>query len=351
MDEISFLRRVRTEIPDRSPEAVTAGRAALFEAINDADRRPTASQRPRGSQGGRWVTVSAVAGVAAVVGVVAVSVVGVGGGEGADPAAASVLEDAASATLRFDDPVVGEGQYLLVESDGVSVGAGHLSQEVTAYFLGGVHSELYVPADMQGDWIWVQCAAVPVETFGDESEELADIMTGDDVDMFRRAPGGELYEDANLIGNVDYATLPRDPDALLERIYELTTALEGGPAGQSRDGAAMTFIADTLRVGTVPADLRAALYRAAARIPGVTITADQATLNGTTGIAIGRLEAEANLQQDIILDPDTGQFIGEREIAIDGDDILPPGTTTASTAVTTRVVDAAPDDSSTCNSE
>ncbi|MDZ8202692.1 CU044_5270 family protein [Microbacterium sp. SSW1-59] len=347
MDEISFLRRVRSDVPERSREGVTAGRAALFEAINDTDRETT-RQRPGGTRRGRWVAATAVAGVTAVVGVVAVSVVGIDGRGGADPAAASVLEDAASATLRFDDPVVEEGQYLLVKSDGVFAGAGYLSQDTAAYFFGGVHSELYVPADVEEDWIWIQCAAVPVETFGDESEQLVDITTSDDVDMFRRAPGGALYEDANLIGNVDYAALPRDPDALLDRIYELTTALEGGPAGKSRDGAALTFIADTLRVGTVPADLRAALYRAAAKIPGVTITADQARLNGTTGIAVGRLETEGNLQQDIILDPDTGQFIGEREIAIDGDDILPPGTITTSTAVTTHVVDTAPTDSASC---
>jgi RNA polymerase sigma-70 factor (ECF subfamily) len=58
----------------------------------------------------------------------------------------------------------------------------------------------------------------------------------------------------------------------------------------------LTFIGDLLRTGLVPADLRASLYKAAALIPGVTITDTQATLDGRTGIATGRVEEETNMR-------------------------------------------------------
>lgn len=83
-------------------------------------------------------------------------------------------------------------------------------------------------------------------------------------------------------------------------------------------------------------------------IPGVTITDQQATLNGTTGVAIGRLEPANNVQYDIIIDPKTGQYIGEREVTLIAYASFPAGTTTSWTAVTTSVVDAAPTDVATC---
>jgi hypothetical protein len=59
------------------------------------------------------------------------------------------------------------------------------------------------------------------------------------------------------------------------------------------------------------------------------------------GVAIGRLETASDTRQELVFDQENGLLIGEREVAVDWDD-LPAGTVVASTAVTTRVVDAAP---------
>ena len=91
---------------------------------------------------------------------------------------------------------------------------------------------------------------------------------------------------------------PRDPRLLLEDIYQKTDG-----KGQSVDGEALVFIADLLRTGVVPGELRAALYKAAALIPGVTVTDEQATLDGRKGIAIGRVEDFSHFRHDIIIDP------------------------------------------------
>ena len=109
------------------------------------------------------------------------------------------------------------------------------------------------------------------------------------------------------------------------------------------------FIADTLRTGVVPADLRAALYKAAAGIPGVRISDRAATLDGQTGIAFGRAESNG-IRQEIIIDPVTAQVIGEREVLL-RDNVLPGapvGESIGRTTVTTTVVDSAPSGGSLC---
>ena len=117
-----------------------------------------------------------------------------------------------------------------------------------------------------------------------------------------RARNGAFYGSSGWWIATDLSKLPRDPYRLLNSIYKQTVG-----QGQSVDGEALVFIADLLRTGVVPADLRAALYKAAAMIPGVTVTEGQANLDGRTGVAIGRLEeGPAKTRQELIIDPGTG---------------------------------------------
>lgn len=364
MDEISLLRRSRNDIPERTPQDIAHGRAALFRAIEDespfslfagVDSLSVVEPRVRRHrQAMVWTGFSALTATGLTVAIVAANVFGIGGvNGGADPAAASVLESAASATLEFSDPAVGPGQYKFVRTDAVFAGSGNVEADgPVVAFLEKSHEELYVPSRRTDDWVWISCTRTPFQTFGPESEALAELFgLRGDTSIFRRLAGGAGASGEPLTGynngtrkpSDDYDALPRDPQQLLDRIFTFN-----GRAGQSRDGEALVWIADTLRWGTVPAEVRAALYGAAALIPGVTITDAQATLNGAKGIAIGRVETASNIRQDLIIDPTTGQFIGERQVALDSDNGLPAGTTIASTAVTTTIVDAAPSDTSTC---
>lgn len=75
---------------------------------------------------------------------------------------------------------------------------------------------------------------------------------------------------------------------------------------------------------------------------GVRIVDDAATLDGRTGIAIGRHEANWMTRQDIIIDPDTGLLIGERRVLTFPQGGMPAGTTISWTAVTTTVAQSVP---------
>ncbi|MFY9713502.1 MAG: hypothetical protein WAK00_08505 [Microbacterium sp.] len=387
MDELTLLRSTRDQTREPGTEVLERGRAALLSQIDretpvalftrlgdDTAFAPLKARRRRRRRTVAWAGFSALGAASATVALVATNVLGFAGWNGgADPAAASVLRSAAAAALEFSDPVVGPGQYMFIRTDGVfaltgpleadaeRIGAEGGDLDLLEYYsmLTTYHDELYVPADRSDDWVWIQCGRAPFQTFGPKSEAFAEeqekgFFEGDSHGI-RWFPGGATpggspgdfggYR-AGMDGqgsSADYDALPRDPRQLLDKIYELNE-----DAGQSRDGEALEWITTALRRGTAPADFRAALYKAAAEIPGVEITEDQATLNGTTGIAIGRVETASNTRYDIIIDPETGQFIGERQITLDGYAGMPAGTTTGWTTVTTSVVSSAPADVATC---
>lgn len=369
MDELTLLRNTRDDSREPSAEVLARGRAALAGRIGSETpfRTIPMSRRRRPVT---WAGFSVLGAASVTVVLVATDVLGFADwNAGADPAAASVLHSAAVAAMEVSDPIVAPGQYLQVRTDGAFSIVGNLEEDAERIRSNGgeiqpsddvsmiesYHDELYVPADRNDDWVWIQCVRTPIQTFGPRSEAFAQqessVNAEFDADVIRYFPGGVTPGGSNFTGfdtgtdrSVDYDNLPRDPAELLAEIYEMN-----GVSGQSRDGQALEWITNALERGTAPADFRAALYKAAAQIPGVEITEEQATLNGTIGVAIGRLEPSANVRYDIIIDPETGQFIGEREVTEDGYASFPAGTITGWTAVTTAVTASAPTDTSACD--
>ncbi|SHN47664.1 CU044_5270 family protein [Cryptosporangium aurantiacum] len=85
-------------------------------------------------------------------------------------------------------------------------------------------------------------------------------------------------------------TLPTDPDVLLARIRAAVAQTEGSKpdAVVDMDQAAFTIIGDLVRHGPLPPALGAALYRAAAQIPGVQLVPDAVDAAGRHGIGVVR---------------------------------------------------------------
>jgi RNA polymerase sigma-70 factor (ECF subfamily) len=349
MDELTLLRKMHSNVPEASDDALRRGRAALFNRINQTSL--PAAHRPKRKARARWAGAGiGLIGVAAlVVGLVVSNVFGVAGWRGsAEPAAAEVLHSAALASIQNSDPVLAPGQYLLVATTAVGGATMGISDSVSGSFLYTSNESMYVPADRNDEWVRVWSLIKPYKTFGPTSERAAKEFwagevsgKGADFKGMMRARNGAFFSPEDPKSPDRLAALPRDPSALLDHIHTLTIG-----QGSSPDGEALVWIADTLRSGVVPAELRAALYNAAAMIPGVEITEKQANLNGAaTGIAIGRLETVNGIRQDLIIDPNTGQLIGERQVLTRGygPDYFPVGTVIGWTAITTTVVDSAPE--------
>ncbi|MFC9699128.1 CU044_5270 family protein [Streptomyces sp. NPDC056943] len=134
----------------------------------------------------------------------------------------------------------------------------------------------------------------------------------------------------------DYlATLPTDPDALLRKIYKETEGQGNGP-----DQQAFTTIGDLLVESWPSPRLTAALYRAAAKIPGV-VTVDSATdAVGRKGVAVARLDESSGSRTEWIFDSKTLTFLGERTVQVEGDagegGLIKPGTVVSTNAILVR---------------
>ena len=327
-DEAEF-DRMRAEILARiDTESLEAGAPIPSRRRRRARgaRRRAAWRRAGWSTGGA-VLILGVAGV-----LVATNVIGLPGSRGgASPAAAAVLNSAADVAVHESDPIVAPGQYLKIETTAVS------TEGMPAYQTQET-DEQYIPADRSKTWIWVQGATTVYKTFGPASAAAAKAKIDPNATAsWIPGVGGRYYGSPIPADDTDVTSLPTDPTQLLNYIYDHTRG-----QGDSRNGEAFVWIADRLTSGTVPASIRATMFRTAGMIPGVVVTDQTANLDGRTGVAVGYTDTTDHNRQDLIVDPATGAFIGERDVWVNPESGFPAGTVWDSTAVTTAVVDSAP---------
>jgi hypothetical protein len=312
-------------------EAFHRARADLLAAAG----APAPSAPPRR----RWSWWAAVGTVAAVVASLLV-VQAVRTDPVPDTAAMRELNLAADRINAVDEPV-GPGEYRYI--------ATHAWWMSTAYeysYLGENLLETWVPADQTQMWLWRRDVTGARKWLaGTEAEARADNIPLDDMDWPEgeyQAPCGdwsaeeEKRKPCSMKGswqspNAEFmAALPREPAKLYDR-------LEADVGGRG-EAHMVVYVADILRSGLVPADLRAALYRVLAQVPGLEVTEQVANLDGAKGTAFGI--SKNGTRQEVIIDPATGQFIGEREITEKGFAGIPAGTVIGYTSVTTAVVPA-----------
>ena len=122
-------------------------------------------------------------------------------------------------------------------------------------------------------------------------------------------------------------TLPTNPHALLAMIDRMERGHGPGPAQE-----AFVTIGDLLRNTIAPPKVAAALYRAAALIPGVILVPAATDAIGRHGVAVARIGPGVNggVREELVFSRDTLQLIGERAV------IARTGVTTTATAIITR---------------
>ncbi|WP_189278491.1 CU044_5270 family protein [Streptomyces atratus] len=125
------------------------------------------------------------------------------------------------------------------------------------------------------------------------------------------------------------ASLPTDPDALLKLIRDETRG-----QGQDPDQRAFTAIGDLLAETWAPPKVGAALYRAAAKIPGVTVIQKAADATGREGVAVAR--TAHGQQTQWVFDRTTYAFLGERTVLTEAGDAGPAGTVVGTSAILTK---------------
>lgn len=301
----------------------------------------TASNPRRSTPRRRVLALSAAAAAAALVAGAMVGLPGViGGSSSASAAAVEVLENAASKTRQFTDPVVGEDQYLKVQTEYMtSVDTDGLHDNVVVVQQ-HTTSTLYVPGDKGSEWISVVDPPTFTNAYGLSDEEFAHTLPEEEmsgsVERWLPQDSKHLWGRVQLPLDEYLADLPRDPDPLLERLRQDTAG-----QGKSPNGQLLVYMGDLLRTHQVPADLRAALLRSLALVNGVDVAEEETTLDGRSGVALSYTET-SGLRSEIVLDPQTGELIGERQVVTEELGGIPAGTAYRWTTSRATVVDEAP---------
>lgn len=333
MDSLNLLRDARPTDADVSPEAFTASRAHLMNAINGEAQGTTAPARRRLSGASRAKRLGFLGGAAALAAgaLVAAQLLGPTNTPlGPDPATAAVLNQAADNAVKFSDPPLKPGQYLKVSSV-AEYGSGSVDQDgKETSWIRSVRDEMYIPADRSGMWVWVRHSELPVRPMSkmtdQEFAELVELQKRYEKGSLVAGPGGAFYSPGTPLGHSD--DWPDNPRELLKHAQQ-----QGGRESESE--RAFVWIADRLRQGQLDSADRSLLFRTAALIPGITVADTKVQLDGRTGVAL----RSAELGHDIIVAPETGLYIGERYYSGGS---FTPSNLDSWAAVTTTIVDQAP---------
>jgi hypothetical protein len=140
--------------------------------------------------------------------------------------------------------------------------------------------------------------------------------------MFRHRPepgsamaGTPFFDGSEHVSYEQLLALPRGPRALHAR---LRGAAEACDCGESVEQETFVIVGDLLRDTPIPGDLRAALLRAAARVPGIERVERIRDVAGRlgTGVAI----ESGGTRSVLIFDRETYDLLGESAFALDGAD-------------------------------
>jgi hypothetical protein len=130
------------------------------------------------------------------------------------------------------------------------------------------------------------------------------------------------------------ASLPTDPDRLLDRLSHLTRTFEG----QEKDQAVFDKIGELLGTSVMPPRTAAALYEAAARIPGVSRIENAVDPAGRHGVGIRRVDGHADWATEWIFDRHILEYIGRRSYLTADGPMGKKGTVMDESAVLERAV-------------
>lgn len=286
MNDLDTLRTLRSDVPPAGPDARARARAALLrEAAEEATRRRRA--RVVGRTGGTrlFPLVRLVSAAALVVGLALwfVAVRGYPGepnlGHGGPQLpvrqdAAGVLRLAAEHALQQPDLTPKPGQFVFIES--VGPGGGYYQHDRPV---------------LRQVWLSVD---------GSKSGLLREIPRSSSA----RFPDVDLGSS----GKPAFMNLPTTGTDMYRYIYDHLV-----DNGEPENERAFVFVGDLIRERYIRPESLAAVYKAAARIPGVTLERDVPDAVGRRGLAVTMKFRVGGNKKQLLFDPKTYVLLGERD--------------------------------------
>ncbi|MFD0505933.1 CU044_5270 family protein [Streptomyces chiangmaiensis] len=232
-----------------------------------------------------------------------------------------LLDQISLAAAESSHPAVKPGQYIYIESKTADTFAKTVGDKTTLASHELHRRQIWSSPDGTKGWL-----IDPAVNDGPEGDPESPRRVGQPREAGLNSP------------SYDYlAKLTTDPDELLAMIYK---AAEGH--GNSLDQQAFTTIGDLLGESYPPAELYSALFKAAAKIPGVVVVQDAVDAVGRHGVAVARLDETSGEREEWIFDRKTHVFLGERSVQVNkvsGEDaVIKPGTVTFTSAIMKRAI-------------
>ncbi|MFF9851815.1 CU044_5270 family protein [Streptomyces litmocidini] len=302
-------------VPDLTAERNQHLRHAVLRTAlaggNGTTARPARARRPR--QGLRLGWIAAPMAACAVVAAVAVLApqdgpAGAPGrvpvGRSASPGAVRILSGAALAAAAAPAPDARPGGYVYVKSLVAHAGRDAAGGPATL-----------PPAHQREVWLSVDGGRPGLL----REPGAADTELGAEAPVYELEHRGATPRKTTMetappsVTNPTHAyvaALPTDPAVLLRLVRDQTRA-DGGDADQRAFTAIGTLLAETW----APPGVTAALYEAAARIPGVTVLPSAKDAAGREGVAVAR--ASHGEQTQWVFDRTTSAFLGERTVLVE----------------------------------
>jgi len=304
-----------------------ATRATFLAAVNRPVRR---------KRGWAYALTAAAAVAALVVGGFVITTTSPGG-----TAEAKAGLNAAADHVVAKDPVIPPGKYRYRVTHAWHLGMTETGPNKIVSYLEESLIETWIPADRSQVWMQrsVQTGNRKLISGTQQELEFVNKLMADSLPEVLRAKCGDFHlpegeKPCTRAGSWQDPTpewaagLPRDPKALYKRLKK------DAPRNSRGETELLVYAADALRTGNVPADVRSALYRALGYLDHLEVSDRAANLAGKVGIAYG--SDDGTERQEIIIDPRTGDFIGERDVVTDGKN---RGQVMGFTSVTTSIVD------------
>lgn len=335
MTDVDLLKRFREDTPAPTPEALTTAREQLLtprtERPYDGLRPPRlASTSPafarnaaRSLVGRRRVLLAGAMALALTGGFLVADVVT---RDGATPAgtvanASTFLADAAIASNADPDDPIPPGQFLQISyrTTRLTPLGSNPSLRATQYG----ERTTWIASDRKPPYVTTMSFMTRAEFASPEARELARTKA---PYLFHPMKPSVLLNSCPTVGtetgivvrgskpceptweNTTYeflAAQPRDPDLLL-------AALRKNPPIPAPDAVAWRRIGSVLSTGLVPPDLRAALYEAARKIPGIKLLDEVVTVDGRQARVIGH--DGGGYRDDLLIAETGGQFLGRRTV-------------------------------------
>ena len=137
------------------------------------------------------------------------------------------------------------------------------------------------------------------------------------VEMLRPRGGRKALPLGPLAGYRQIAALPTDPDQLRRWAYGVTDKIEG--AGSTEHAEVYGIFEGMVADNVLPPDLKAAIFRALKRVPGVTV--DDVEINGRRVYALG--QTDDWLHQELLLDAESYDYVGQSGTVVRDSTISP----------------------------